>query len=75
MIDPTVPITLDKTFYSGVLASNVIGKGKIKEENVVQTTHPNGLTVTRVHHNEIEVYDNKGIVSKHNVPNLIDKMA
>ena len=75
MSDPLVPVTLDKTSFSGVLASSNVGKGRIKGEDWSQTTYPNGSVVTRVHDYTIEVYDNRAAVEKHNVPPLIDKMA
>lgn len=73
--DPVIPITYDRTKYSGVMASPVVGKGRIQVENFTQTVYPNGLTVTRIHHNEIEVYDNKAVISRHNLPQQLDQMA
>lgn len=73
--DPVIPITYDRTKYSGVMASPVVGKGRIQVEHFAQTVYPNGLTVTRIHHNEIEVYDNKAVISRHNQPHQVDQMA
>lgn len=74
MTDSVMAITYDRTSYSGVLASNVVSKGRIEAEQVVQTIYPNGLTVTRIYHDEIEVYDNRAVVSQHNKSHTLDMM-
>ena len=75
MSDSTVPVTLFKTTFSGVLASSAVGKGRINAETWSQTIYPNGSTVTRVYHNPIEVYDHRAVVTRHNVPPNLDVMA
>ena len=71
MSDSIVPVTLHKTSFSGVLASPAVGKGRVESEIWSQTTYPNGSTVTRIYHQSIEVYDNRAVITQHNVrPNL-----
>ena len=71
MSDPIAPVTLHKTTFSGVLAAPAVGKGRVESETWSQTTHPNGSTVTRIYHQSIEVYDNRAVLTQHNVrPNL-----
>ncbi len=75
MTDPVSPITYDRTFYSAVMTSNVEGKGRVEKEQVIQTIYPNGQTVTRIYQYEVEVYDVRAVVSRHNQPQLLDLMA
>jgi hypothetical protein len=75
MTDAIRPVTLVDTSFSGVLPSGTVGRGTIKKEIWQQTTYPNGATVTNIHYNTIEVYDNRGVVTKHNQPNQIDRMV
>lgn len=75
MTDSIRPVTLVNTSFTGVLPSGTVGRGSIKQEIWTQTTYPNGTTVTRIHHNTIEVYDSRGVVTKHNQPNQIDLMV
>ncbi len=75
MSDTIVPVTFDRMSYSGVLASPVMGKGRVEVEQVIKTVHPDGAMVMRVYHNEIEVYDSKAVVSRHNQPHLVDLLA
>lgn len=75
MTNSVTPVTYDRTAYSGVLASPAAGKGRIEIEQTIQTAYPNGLTVTRIYHSEIEVYDSKAVVSKYNQPHNVDMMA
>ena len=69
------PVTTFDRSFTGVLPTGSIDKGVIHQKTVQVTTYPNGATVTRIYHNSIEVYDNRGIVTKHNLPNLIDMMV
>lgn len=75
MTDSAVPVTYDRTSYSAVLASPAVGKGRIEATHIEQTVYPNGLVVTRIHHNEIQVYDNKAQITRHNQPNQVDLMV
>lgn len=75
MSDSIVPVTLHKTTFSGVLASPSVGKGRIESEIWSQTTYPDGSTVSRINHQPIEVYDNKAVITQHNVPPNLDVMV
>ena len=75
MIDSIVPVTYQKTSFTGVLPTGVAGMGRIESQQWSQTVYPNGSTVTRIYHNTIEIYDSKGVVNKHNQPNQIDLMV
>ncbi len=75
MSNPVIPITTDKVTYSGVLASPAMGKGRVEVEQAIKTVYPDGAMVMRVYHNEIEVYDSKAVVSRHNQPHLLDILA
>ncbi len=68
------PVTLYATSFTGVLPTAAVGKGAIHKEVWQQTTYPNGSVVTRIHHNTIEIYDNRAVLTKHNQPNQIDLM-
>ena len=71
MTDSIMPVTQFANSYTGVLPIATVGKGVVQKESWQQTTYPNGATVTRVYHNSIEVYDNRAVVTRHNVrPNL-----
>ena len=74
MSDPIAPVTLHKTTFSGVLAAPAVGKGRVESETWSQTTHPNGSTVTRIYHQSIEVYDNRAVLTQHNVRTNLDVM-
>lgn len=75
MTDSVTPITYDRTFFSGVMSSNAVGKGRVEKEQIIQTIYPNGQTVTRIYQYEVEVYDVRAVVSRHNQPPLLDLMA
>jgi hypothetical protein len=75
MIDSIVPITTFDRNFTGVMPTGSIGKGVVHQETVQVTAYPDGATVTRIYHNSIEVYDNRGVVTKHNLPNQIDMMV
>jgi hypothetical protein len=75
MSSSIAPITTFDRSFTGVLPSGSVGKGVIHQQTVQVTTYPDGATVTRIYHNSIEVYDNRGVVTKHNVPNQIDMMV
>jgi len=75
MSDYVTPITLYNTSFTGVMPTAVVGRGVINKEEWQQTTYPNGAVVTRVYHNTIEIYDNRGVVTKYNQPNQIDMMV
>ena len=75
MSESTVPITLHKTTLSGVLATPIIGKGRVESETWSQTTYPNGSVVTRRYHQSIEVYDNRAVITQHNVRPSLDVMT
>jgi hypothetical protein len=68
------PVTLFDTSFSGVLASTAVGKGIISTETWQQTIYPNDAVVTRIYYDTVEVYDNRAMITKHNVPNQIDVM-
>jgi len=70
-----VPVTLYNTNFTGVLPLGATGRGIIRREDWQQTTYPNGAVVTRLYYNVIEIYDSKAMVTKHNQPNLIDRMV
>ena len=71
MSDSVMPVTQFANSFTGVLPIATVGKGVVQQESWQQTTYPNGATVTRIYHNSIEVYDNRAVVTKHNVrPNL-----
>jgi hypothetical protein len=72
MSNSIVPITTFDRSFTGVLPTGNIGKGVIHQKTVQVTVYPDGATVTRIYHNSIEVYDNRGIMTKHNLPNQID---
>lgn len=69
-----VPVTLVKTTFTGVLATAAVGKGQVQVETWSQTTYPNGNTVTRLHHQPIEVYDHKAVVTRYDVRSNLDVM-
>lgn len=75
MSDSIVPVTLQKTSFSGVLPTNTVGKGVVKLESWQQTTYPNGAAVTRIYHDAIEIYDNQAVVTKYNQPNTVDVLV
>ena len=75
MSDPIVPVTLHKTTFSGVLASPAVGKGRVESEIWSQTTYPGGSTVTRIYHQPIEVYDNRAVITQHNVRPSLDVLV
>jgi hypothetical protein len=75
MSDSIIPITQFASSFTGVLPIATVGKGVVKQESWQQTTYPNGATVTRVYHNSIEVYDNRAVVTRHNVRPNLDVMA
>ena len=75
MSDPIAPVTLHKTTFSGVLAAPAVGKGRVESETWSQTTHPNGSAVTRRYHQSIEVYDNRAVITQHNVRPSLDVLA
>ena len=75
MIDSIMPVTQFANRYTGVLPIATVGKGVVQQESWQQTTYPNGATVTRIYHNSIEVYDNRAVVTRHNVRPNLDVMA
>ena len=75
MSDPIAPVTLHKTTFSGVLAAPAVGKGRVESEIWSQTAHPNGSTVTRIYHRTIEVYDNRAVITQHNVRPSLDVLV
>ncbi len=75
MTDSIMPVTQFANRYTGVLPIATVGKGVVQQESWQQTTYPNGATVTRVYHNSIEVYDNRAVVTRHNVRPNLDVMA
>jgi len=75
MIDSIVPVTTFDRSFTGVMPTGSIGRGVVHQETVQVTAYPDGATVTRIYHNSIEVYDNRGVVTKHNLPNQIDIMV
>lgn len=75
MSESVVPITYQKTSFTGVLSTGIVGRGNIQSEQWSQTTYPNGAVVTRIYHNTIEIYDNSGSLTQHNKPNQIDLMV
>jgi hypothetical protein len=75
MTDSIMPVTQFANSFTGVLSIATVGKGVVKQESWQQTTYPNGATVTRVYHNSIEVYDNRAVVTRHNVRPNLDVMA
>jgi hypothetical protein len=75
MSNSIVPVTYQKTSFTGVLPTGTPGMGRIESQQWSQTIYPNGSTVTRIYHNTIEIYDSKGVVNKHNQPNQIDLMV
>jgi hypothetical protein len=75
MTDSIMPVTQFANSFTGVLPIATVGKGVVKQESWQQTTYPNGATVTRVYHNSIEVYDNRAVVTRHNVRPNLDVMA
>jgi hypothetical protein len=75
MSDPIAPVTLHKTTFSGVLAAPAMGKGRVESEIWSQTTYPNGSTVTRIYHQPIEVYDNRTVITQHNVRPSLDVLV
>jgi hypothetical protein len=70
-----MPVTQFANSFTGVLPIATVGKGVVQQESWQQTTYPNGATVTRVYHNSIEVYDNRAVVTRHNVRPNLDVMA
>jgi hypothetical protein len=75
MTDSIMPVTQFANSFTGVLPIATVGKGVVQKESWQQTTYPNGATVTRVYHNSIEVYDNRAVVTRHNVRPNLDVMA
>ena len=75
MTDSIIPVTQFATSFTGVLPIATVGKGVVQQESWQQTTYPNGATVTRVYHASIEVYDNRAVVTKHNVRPSVDVMT
>ena len=75
MSDSIAPVTLHKTTFSGVLASPAVGKGRVESETWSQTTYPGGSTVTRRYHQSIEVYDNRAVITQHNVRPSLDVLV
>ena len=75
MSDSVMPVTQFANSFTGVLPIATVGKGVVQQESWQQTTYPNGATVTRVYHNSIEVYDNRAVVTRHNVRPNLDVMA
>jgi len=75
MTDSIMPVTQFANSFTGVLPIATVGKGVVKQESWQQTTYPNGALVTRVYHNSIEVYDNRAVVTRHNVRPNLDVMA
>jgi hypothetical protein len=75
MTDSIMPVTQFANSFTGVLPIATVGKGVVQQESWQQTTYPNGATVTRVYHNSIEVYDNRAVVTRHNVRPNLDVMA
>jgi hypothetical protein len=75
MSDSIAPVTLHNTTFSGVLASPAVGKGRIESEIWSQTTYPDGSTVARIYHQPIEVYDNRAVITQHNVQPNLDVMV
>ena len=75
MTDSIMPVTQFANRYTGVLPIATVGKGVVQQESWQQTTYPNGATVTRVYHNSIEVYDNRAVVTRHDVRPNLDMMV
>ena len=75
MTDSIMPVTQFANSFTGVLPIATVGKGVVQKESWQQTTYPNGATVTRVYHNSIEVYDNRAVVTRHNVRPSVDVMT
>jgi len=75
MTDSIMPVTQFANSFTGVLPIATVGKGVVQKESWQQTTYPNGATVTRIYHNSIEVYDNRAVVTRHNVRPNLDVMA
>ena len=75
MSDSVMPVTQFANSFTGVLPIATVGKGVVKQESWQQTPYPNGATVTRVYHNSIEVYDNRAVVTRHNVRPSVDVMT
>ena len=75
MTDSIMPVTQFANRYTGVLPIATVGKGVVKKESWQQTTYPNGATVTRIYHNSIEVYDNRAVVTRHDVRPNLDMMV
>ena len=75
MTDSIMPVTQFANSFTGVLPIATVGKGVVQQESWQQTTYPNGATVTRIYHNSIEVYDNRAVVTRHNVRPNLDVMA
>jgi hypothetical protein len=75
MSDSITPVTMQRTTLTGVLASSAVGKGRIESKTLTETVYPNGITVTRIHYQTIEIYDNRAVVTAHNVPPKLDIIA
>ena len=75
MIDSIMPVTQFANSFTGVLPIATVGKGVVQQESWQQTTYPNGATVTRIYHNSIEVYDNRAVVTRHDVRPNLDMMV
>jgi len=77
MSDNIAPVTQFKDHISGILPTNTVGVGQIKNEIWSNTRYKEGNDVTDivVYTYIINLYDSKANVKEYNLPNKLDIMA